>query len=69
MQTRICAFHFFHRERWWTDSKSMLWRFSVCLAFGRFALRLMSEALRSRALDDPVFEAIYGAEPISDKTQ
>lgn len=26
----------------------------------------MSETLRSSALDDPVFEAIYGAEPISD---
>ena len=26
----------------------------------------MSETLRSRALDDPVFEAIYGAKPISD---
>lgn len=28
---------------------------------------VMSETLRSRALDDSVFEAIYGAEPISDK--
>lgn len=26
----------------------------------------MSETLRSRALDDPAFEAIYGAKPISD---
>jgi predicted Zn-dependent protease len=29
----------------------------------------MSDVLRSRALDDPVFEAIYGAKPISDQTQ
>lgn len=29
----------------------------------------MSETLRMRALDDPVFGAIYGAEPISDQTQ
>ena len=29
----------------------------------------MSETLRSRALDDPAFEAIYGAKPISDQTQ
>lgn len=28
----------------------------------------MSETLRSRALDDPVFEAISGAKPISDQT-
>ena len=30
---------------------------------------IMSETLRIRALDDPVFEAIYGAKPISDQTQ
>ena len=30
---------------------------------------IMSESLRMKALDDPAFEAIYGAEPISDKIQ
>lgn len=29
----------------------------------------MSETLRMRALDDPAFEAIFGADPISDQTQ
>lgn len=30
---------------------------------------VLSESLRMRALDDPAFETIYGAEPITDKIQ